>query len=69
MKGRFELEAAVLKTTARFHIGAVPRPDFWSGFRIRPIRIEFWREGKFRLHERVDFHFDGSGWSGRHLYP
>ena len=69
MQGRFELEAAVAKTAARFLIGSVPRPDFWSGFRIRPNRIEFWREGKFRLHERLDFCFDGSAWSGRNLYP
>ena len=69
MQGRFELETAVAKTAARFLIGTVPRPDFWSGFRIRPNRIEFWREGKFRLHERLDFCFDGSAWSGRNLYP
>ena len=69
MRGRFELEAAVAKTTARFLVGRMPRPDFWSGYRIQPSRIEFWQEGKFRLHERIDFRFDGDTWSGRNLYP
>ena len=69
MSGRFELETAVAKTTARFHIGRVPRPDFWSGYRIKPVRIEFWREGRFRLHERIDFSFNDSGWTTQALYP
>lgn len=69
MHGRFELETAVAKTTARFHIGSVPRPDFWSGFRIKPRRMEFWQEGRFRLHERIDFTFNDNGWTTRTLYP
>lgn len=69
MKGRFELETAVAKFTARFHVGTVPRPQFWSGFRIEPLRIEFWHEGRFRLHERTDFTFDDTGWTTRTLYP
>lgn len=69
LEGRMALEAAVVKSTARFHLGDVPRPDFWSGFRIRPERIEFWSQGKFRLHERLEFRRAGDGWVTRKLYP
>lgn len=69
MEGRFRLEARVAKYTARFHVGTVPRPDFWSGFRVVPERIEFWREQPFRLHDRVVYHRDGGGWTRQRLYP
>lgn len=69
MEGRFRLEARVAKYTARFHVGTVPRPDFWSGFRVVPERIEFWREQPFRLHDRVVYHRDGGGWRKERLYP
>ncbi len=57
------------KYTAKFHVGTVPRPDFWSGFRLVPERIEFWREQPFRLHDRVAYHHDGAGWTRQRLYP
>ena len=69
LEGRFELEAEVAKTTARFHVGKVARPPFWSGWRVRPLRIEFWRESAFRLHDRLEFRPDGDGWVTRWLYP
>ena len=69
MEGRFRLEARVAKYTAKFHVGTVPRPDFWSGFRVVPERIEFWREQPFRLHDRVVYHRDGGGWRKERLYP
>jgi pyridoxamine 5'-phosphate oxidase len=48
----------------------VPRPEHWSGFRIVPQEIEFWRDGAFRLHERVRFkRADGGSWSREWLYP
>ena len=69
MEGRFRLEARVAKYTAKFHVGTVPRPDFWSGFRVVPQLIEFWREQPFRLHDRVVYHRDGGGWRKERLYP
>ena len=67
--GRFELEARVAKFTAKFHVGTVPRPDFWSGFRVVPERIEFWEDKPFRLHDRLVFHRDGPTWRTETLFP
>jgi pyridoxamine 5'-phosphate oxidase len=71
LKGRFELETAVAMYTARYAIGEVPRPSYWSGFRLRPVSIEFWHDRPFRLHDRVVFRRetpDGS-WTKTRLYP
>ena len=69
LNGRLKLERRVAKYTAKFHIGAVPRPDFWSGFRLLPERIEFWEERPFRLHDRLLFVQSGDGWTTEKLYP
>ncbi len=69
MKSRFDLEKAVVKTTARLAVGRIARPDFWLGYRVTPEIIEFWREKPFRLHERIEYARDGEGWAVRHLFP
>lgn len=69
LEGRFALEARVAKYAARYAIGAVPRPEFWSGFRVTPRRIEFWEDRPFRLHERTLWELDDGAWSSRKLYP
>ncbi len=66
---RTALMDAVAAVTERVGDGAVPRPPHWTGFRILPSSIEFWRNGEFRLHDRVRFVRDGAGWRGTRLYP
>ena len=71
LQGRFALKARAARFAARFAAGDVPRPSFWSGFRLAPESIEFWRDGAFRLHDRVVFSRAGPAgrWSGRRLFP
>jgi pyridoxamine 5'-phosphate oxidase len=69
LESRFALEKAVAAYTAKFAIGEIPRPDYWSGFRLAPREIEFWSAGTFRLHDRVVFRRAGEGWEKTRLYP
>jgi len=69
LESRLALERAVALATARFAVGEVPRPPHWSGFRIVPVEIEFWRDGAFRLHDRARFTRAGNGWTKTMLYP
>jgi pyridoxamine 5'-phosphate oxidase len=70
LESRFALERAVAFYGAKYGLGEIPRPQYWSGFRIVPAEIEFWRDGAFRLHDRIVFRpqADG-GWKGTRLYP
>ena len=71
LESRFALEKAVAKYTAKFGTGKIERPDYWSGFRIRPLSIEFWADGKIRLHDRVRFDRNSvdDEWETVRLYP
>jgi len=70
MQGRFELEKRVAEQALRFNIGAIPRPEFWSGFRIVPSVIEFWEAKPFRLHDRKRYVLQADhSWQGTPLFP
>lgn len=70
MEGRFELEKRIAEYTAKFNVGDIPRPDFWSGFRMVHQRVEFWQEKAFRLHDRLVYHrTDAGGWETEKLFP
>ncbi len=71
LESRFALEKAVATEAAKHLVGAVPRPPYWSGFRITPLRIEFWHARLSRLHERMVFSRASAneGWAKTRLYP
>ncbi|TNM65884.1 pyridoxamine 5'-phosphate oxidase [Aliirhizobium smilacinae] len=71
LEGRFALEKSVAEYAARYAIGEIPRPSYWSGFRIRPTSIEFWHDRQFRLHDRVEFRRDdpAGNWNKVRMYP
>ena len=71
LESRFALEKSVAREAARFGIGEVPRPPHWSGYRLAPSAIEFWRDRPFRLHDRMRFvrADSGSPWTVSRLYP
>jgi pyridoxamine 5'-phosphate oxidase len=72
LESRFALEKSVALYAARYAIGEVPRPAYWSGFRVLPTSIEFWKDGAFRLHDRVQFRREKpeGPWTAKdRLYP
>lgn len=71
LEGRFALEKAVASYTARYAVGDIPRPDYWSGFRLKPLEIEFWHDRPFRLHDRIVFRRTSpdAAWIKARLYP
>ena len=69
MVGRWDLEKAVASYTAKFHVGSVPRPPYWTGMRLVPDRIEFWMDKPFRLHDRLVYVRNAEGWVTERLFP
>jgi pyridoxamine 5'-phosphate oxidase len=69
MEGRFALEKEVARMAAKFGVSKVPRPDFWTGFRVTPLRVEFWQHRDSRLHDRLVYHREENGWRTETLFP
>ena len=69
LNSRADLTLRVEKYAARYALGEVPRPPFWSGLRVIPQRIEFWVEQASRLHERDCYERTQSGWQTSLLSP
>lgn len=66
---RLAFEKKIAEFGLKFGLGKVPRPPHWSGFRVVPQVIEFWRDRPFRLHERLVFERADGGWTTHRLFP
>jgi len=71
LESRAALEAAAEAYARQFGDGDIPRPAYWRGWRLAPLAIEFWRDGAFRLHDRIRFSRATleQPWERRRLYP
>ena len=78
LESRAALEKAVAEFTAKYprgqapqQFGDVPRPPYWSGFRVLPLQMEFWHDRPFRLHDRIVFRraAPGDAWRKERLFP
>lgn len=70
LKGQGELLSRVARVTARYVGREVPRPEGWGGYRLAPVRWQFWQQGRFRLHDRFEYlPAEGGGWERHRLAP
>lgn len=69
MENPDDLPGRVKDVARQFEGQVIPRPPFWSGFRVIPRNIEFWQSGEFRLNTRILYTKTLSGWQTERLYP
>ncbi len=71
LESRMAFEKAIALTMAKYAVGTVPRPPNWSGFRLKPLVMEFWHDRPYRLHDRVEFRrtTPNEPWRKTRLYP
>ena len=66
---RKELLNKVIYYEKKFKNNQIPRPSYWSGYRVAPNLFEFWQDMPFRLHDRIEFYKVNNKWKSRRLYP
>ena len=69
LKNRKELENKFAEYSQKYKNKIIPRPTYWTGFRVKPSLIEFWQDMPFRLHDRVAYKKSGKNWLTKRLYP